>query len=273
MKKKYIYAILIVVLLSLSGFVFQYEVGYVRIGWSLYKPGEFFSGKTRDLALAAQRGNAEKIDRLVKEGVNVNAIGKRGTTPLMWVVALENEKGMRLLLKKGANPNYIPPKGSEFYSSSVTYLLSESNKSNLLKIVLDNGGDPNARNPYENNKTALMVAAESGKLANLKLLLAHGGVVNARDSKGMSALFLAVETGHFEVAYYLLAHGADYRISGITYASLNKSTLLEEVSESQNWLFDENGTYWRSKVFDWFKKRNIEIPKRTWVNEYADKLS
>ena len=111
-----------------------------------------------------------------------------------------------------------------------------------------------------------MVAAEEGPLENVKLLVEHSADINARDDKGLNALFHAVENRQFEKAYYLLEHGADYRISGYKYASLTQSSFLQELSDSRNWGFNEQGEAERAKVLQWFSDRNIKLPPRSYEN-------
>jgi len=251
-------------------FIFHFTEGVTLIGNHLYTPRDFFTdSKSSQLALAVERGgDVKKIQKLIDEGADVNVIGKNGTSMLNWalITSKKNDQAVIVLLKNGANPNYIPPKGTDMYGLSVTYFLAESPRTGLLKVVLEHGGNPDIRNPDENNKTALMVAAEEGPLENVKLLVEHSADINARDDKGLNALFHAVENRQFEKAYYLLEHGADYRISGYKYASLTQSSFLQELSDSRNWGFNEQGEAERAKVLQWFSDRNIKLPPRSYEN-------
>lgn len=55
----------------------------------------------------------------------------------------------------------------------------------------------------------IAVAAQTGKLDYVQLLLQHGCEVDAPTGDGASALWLAVESRHLEVARELVEHGAD----------------------------------------------------------------
>ncbi len=61
--------------------------------------------QVRALAKAAGRGRIRKIDELFGRGVDVNARGTSGATPLFW--AMKNAKGFRRLLELGADPNAV----------------------------------------------------------------------------------------------------------------------------------------------------------------------
>jgi outer membrane protein assembly factor BamB len=64
--------------------------------------------------------------------------------------------------------------------------------------------------PARYGQTPLYFAAEKGHLAVVKRLVERGANVNAEDSFfGATALGIALQGGHNEVARYLLAHGAD----------------------------------------------------------------
>ena len=84
--------------------------------------------------------------------------------------------------------------------------------------------------------TALMMAAEAGQLGSVQLLLKANAAmdVNALDTRGYSALHLAVENDHREVAKVLIDNGADVNSARnnhwtciLSAAFLGSTTLLE----------------------------------------------
>src|SRR2546428_3252830 len=81
--------------------------GNVRYGSTSYNDTDVFGDGTSALALAkaAGRGDVKEINRLIAEGVSVNAVGKQGITPLWWALWTKNYEGFSALLDKGANPN------------------------------------------------------------------------------------------------------------------------------------------------------------------------
>ncbi|EQD27192.1 ankyrin-like protein [mine drainage metagenome] len=66
----------------------------------------FKDPQTLALVEAACHGDLPKIDALVKQGANVNAMGYRDMSVLGWTMACHSHRGFERLLELGANPNY-----------------------------------------------------------------------------------------------------------------------------------------------------------------------
>ncbi len=129
--------------------------------------------------LAARMGNAAVINQLVQANAEIEAQERRGQTALMWAAAAGNVDAVDALLKAGANANVATK--SDF--------------------------------------TAMMFAAREGHKLVVHRLLVAGVDVNQTmkpkasgnrvPRKGTSALTMAVESGHFELAMFLVEQGAD----------------------------------------------------------------
>ncbi len=76
----------------------------------------------------------------------------------------------------------------------------------VAKILLDKGADPNARNM--NGWTSLMGAAANGHEGATKLLLDRGANVNFKHSYGYTALKLAKHKKHKKIVELLIKRGA-----------------------------------------------------------------
>lgn len=73
--------------------------------------------------------------------------------------------------------------------------------------------------PAKYGQTPLYYAAEKGHLAAVKLLVERGANVKAKDSFfGASALGMALQGGHYELARYLLSKGADDAAAALSIA-------------------------------------------------------
>ena len=78
----------------------------------------------------------------------------------------------------------------------------------LRRFVYTENESVNDRNRYDDNNTALMVAAYKGHFKVVEFLVDNGADVNARDKRGRTPLTLALENGYTDVVKYLKKHGA-----------------------------------------------------------------
>jgi ankyrin repeat protein len=142
-------------------------------------PNTTLRGGETALMSAARTGNAGAVKALLARGADVNAKERRGQTPIMWAAAEGNTEVVNLLIRAGAD----------------------------FTTALDSGFTP------------LFFAARDGRSETVRALLAAGADINSTiqprrasakgPRPGTSALLLAVENGHFELAIDLLKAGAD----------------------------------------------------------------
>ena len=163
----------------------------------------FGRGAVRDLARAAAAGKADAVTLAMRAGADPNARGKEGLTPLFWSIMANNTAGVEALLKVGANPN-LPMRmnnGKGFEWDEYPVVIAAKGKPDVLKALLDSGGDPESAS----HKLSALEAAV-GCLECVRMLVEHGANVN-RVIEGENAGFSAVATGQFDVVIYLLKRG------------------------------------------------------------------
>jgi DNA polymerase III delta prime subunit len=112
------------------------------------------------------------------------------------------------LLQGGASPSIVATAPKDEHS--LTPLHSATNKDDLVmvKLLLDNGADINAKDDYMKS-TPLHSAAEKRKLEMAKLLLDNGANVNAKDDYSDTPLHAAAQKNNLEMAKLLISKGAD----------------------------------------------------------------
>lgn len=197
---------------------------------------------------AAVDGDLVAIDRYIKAGANVNAIGKDGISPLLFVLISHAFKGAEHLLKAGANPNYKEPKDN--YSAML--LAAGGNLPEVLELLLKYGGDPNLRG-YA-NEPMLFIAVGQFRKENIDILLRHGADINVHMGGKFSnaddtAADVAMALGRFDLAADLIDRGLNYNIQRM--AATAEIRQVSPSSEQQRW---------KDKVIELLKARGACFP-------------
>ncbi|KAK9419097.1 putative Fungal N-terminal domain-containing protein [Seiridium unicorne] len=109
----------------------------------------------------------------------------------------------KLLLDRGANPNYVFPSNSGIILVSVCAPVFFKS----AKLLVEYGARVNHRN--RDGHSSLYWASRCGNPELLRLLLEHGGDVNITDNGGCTPLHLAAKDGKVDIARIVLEHGAD----------------------------------------------------------------
>ncbi|CAH1801482.1 unnamed protein product, partial [Owenia fusiformis] len=111
---------------------------------------------------------------------------------------------------------YLLP-GLEFPKDTIVWAFGNNvtMSRETIQLLMEYGMDINARYKcfpvygfYENDKTALMFAAEKNNLECCRTLIDHGADVNASAINGQTALMFAAEKNNVECCRTLIDHGA-----------------------------------------------------------------
>jgi ankyrin repeat protein len=136
----------------------------------------------------------------------LNARGPDGSTPFMYAVLYSDAATLERLLKQGADPN----KRDDANATALMWAAADLEKT---KILLDRGADVNARS--NDFRTSLTIAAtRQGNVAVLKLLLDQGANPNpnALPATFSSPLVQAATAADPEMMQLLLDRGADVKM-------------------------------------------------------------
>ena len=207
------------------------------------------------LALAATNGNAAMLELLPKAGANPNATQAEGETALMTAARTGIPEAVKVLLSHGADVN---AKESWRGQTALMWAAAEGH-AETVQLLLQAGAQIDARSNA--GWTALLFAAREGRVAAVKTLLAGGADVNdtllARSgrgrgsaaaaaagadaaveqrpqTRGSSALVLAVGSAHFELAAALLDAGADPNAAAQGWTALHHITWIRKPGTGSN---------------------------------------
>lgn len=162
----------------------------------LIKAGADVNGTRNPLLSAAGQSNVEVIRVLLDAGADVRAV----PYVLTECVKEGSKEGLLFLIEHGANVR--PNNGDPPLIAAVDEGVLEK-----ARILIDHGADINApaRITYF---TPLIEAALNGRLEMAKLLIEKGADVNRRSLYGVTALSLATQKNHSDIAKLLKNAGA-----------------------------------------------------------------
>lgn len=171
------------------------------------------------LSLACLNGSRLVVDTLLAAGADPNAARTNGETPLMTAARAGGLDAVRSLLAAGADPD---AREAALGQTALMLAVAE-NHTAVARLLLETGAAASARS--KNRFTPLLFAAQQGNLEAADLLLAAGadigesapdgigGNTNARSrfvpDTDAAALLVAIDSGHADMARFLLARGAD----------------------------------------------------------------
>jgi ankyrin len=153
------------------------------------------------------------VERLIRQGVDVNAAGGDGATALHWASYRDDLAIADLLLRAGARVNVANDLGA-----TALWIAGVNGSAPMVRRLLQAGANPNLALP--SGETALMAAARSGSAEAVDLLAARGADANARATRGQTALMWAVAQKHPAVVKVLLEHGADLHARSDTWSQV-----------------------------------------------------
>jgi ankyrin repeat protein len=189
------------------------------------------------LSIACTLGNFAITERLLAAGADANFTRPGGETPLMIASRTGNAGVLQSLLKHGAKVDAKECRGQ----TALMWAAAEGHAESVNALI-EAGADVKASS--DSSFTAMMFAAKNGRSEVVKRLLEAGVDVNAvmhpkstggrapRD--GTSALLLAVESGHFELAMLLVAKGADPNDQRSGYTPLHAMSWVRKPDRGEN---------------------------------------
>lgn len=159
------------------------------------------------LIYASEKGNINIMQYLIDNGIDVNGkADDNGDTPLLWAVTGQNPyEASKLLIENGADVNAANDGGV----APATILAASTPK--VVKLLKDNGADLDTK--FLDYYPPIAIAAGAGNLEIVKAFVENGADVNYYPNDiNYTAIFHAIDQGHYEVAEYLFKNGVDLNI-------------------------------------------------------------
>jgi uncharacterized protein len=174
------------------------------------------------LAEAARVGNVSLVQMLLDAGADANRANQDGETPLMLAARTGVVKVAEVLVSHGANVNAreqvrnqtaLMWAAAEGRPEMVAFLISRGAAVNVRATANDwlnqMTSEPRVQYRPTGGLTPLLYAARDGCLGCVEALLKGGADIDLPNPDGMTPLMVAIDNSYFEVARYLLDHGAN----------------------------------------------------------------
>lgn len=170
-------------------------------------PDEIFQDEqVVELAHAAMKGDAEKINELIESGVDVNSKGKGGLNPLTFAMLAQNLRGFEALLGRGADATQQYADGkSVVHYAAVSDLAGQEFMASLIKHGVD-------LNETGTNRIPIFEAVFDDSLPRLKMMIDAGSKIEWKDFSGDTPLLHAAGMRQWAAVSLLLENGANYNV-------------------------------------------------------------
>ncbi|HEX3880200.1 MAG TPA: ankyrin repeat domain-containing protein [Bryobacteraceae bacterium] len=180
------------------------------------------------LAQACTNGDGPMVQLLLEHGADPNQALPGGETPLMTASRTGKAAAVRALLAKDAQVEAKEAHGQ----TAMVWAATEGNVEAAQELIKFGA---NFKIRLNSGMTPLLLAVREGKMEMVRLLLKAGADVNETlqipqggrpggpkpGRRGQSALHIAVENAHYELAAFLLDSGADPNANGPGYTALH----------------------------------------------------
>lgn len=207
----------------------------------LLKNGTIYTNqaKTSPLIIMAAEADAELVEELVKNGVDVNAKTPSGETALMIAAQHDNQVAIQSLLIHRADID-----AKDNLGRTALIHAAQKGQINCVKYLTEQGSDVLWLTREGN--TSLMLAAEKGYVSVVSYLSKYEEL-DHKNNIGDTALIMAARGGFYEISEILLKLGVNPRIRNkkrenailtVNPNNENLISLLEEYESSRSWLKD-----------------------------------
>ena len=250
------------------------------------------------LMLASASGNAEAVRLLLEHTADANAAeSANGETALMFAAALDRADAVTELLKHGADParasKMVNLDGVTAPEETLQNTIRDAQNARSAGDAPRPAADPAApaspgvggvTRAYAFNElvgtqgglTALHFAARQGSARSVQALVEHGASVNALSpGDGVSPLLIATVNGQFDIAKYLIAHGANPNLAnaaGVTplFAVLNIEWAPRMFYPQPRAQLQQETSYLdlMTLLLDKGADPNARLSRRTWFTQY-----
>ncbi len=213
----------------------------------------FDAGPQAALEIAIRTDDVSRIDDALKHGAAVNARGKFDITPLMVAVDAQRLRAVQALLKAGALPNALAKDGNGAVSLAVRSYLAQPNGRQILRAILDGGGNPDTRQP--DGDPVLMRFVLDRDVADLALMKQLGANLDIRDRGGDPLITKLAMAQDWDMVWAFIELGAE-----ADYEHGRSRQPLSLALKGDYPARDSPLYPYKRKVWQFLKDKGVEVP-------------
>eukprot|EP00210_Caulerpa_lentillifera_P001613 g1551.t1 len=155
------------------------------------------------LLIALEQRHQPMVSYLLEhESCKAAASSRDGPHLLHYIISLNNEEWLKLLVNKGTNINAFTPDGE-----IPVFLAVKHCKNKFLRILLDFNADPNVCT--KDGKLALHEAIRRSNMKAVKMLIRHGADASVVDKDGLTPLEMTINKTNLQMLELLLDKRVD----------------------------------------------------------------
>lgn len=272
--------ILRIIKIALTLYVLYWVVIFlVLIYNSFTEPHEYLASDYRifkdtpawDLAKAVRDADTAEIShQILEKKIPIDFQDSiYGKSILSLAVYQDNIKSVKKLLELGADPNlYEDTIDGNGYNPVIDACIFEDISVEILKLLLDYGGNPNSVSKGVNKNgnivhplrnSAMEEAASSGEIEKIKVLMDYGADINfipVRDYD-TDPLWKSLLTEQMNTALFLLEHGAKYDKEYLNPFTNSKENILHLLRKIDLPLNSEEYKY-KLKIINLLKTKGLD---------------
>ncbi len=157
------------------------------------------------LVYAAEEGNLECLEILLRAGITPNAKSERGYPAICRAVHKDHLPAIRMLMEAGADPDLSDSQGTTPLMCSI-----RSSNRHIFAYLMEQ--EPDLERTDINGETVLFKAVKEGNTTLTRKLIEAGAEVDVVNNDGITPLMIAVRQERIGVVKALLNAGADPNI-------------------------------------------------------------
>lgn len=159
-----------------------------------------------EVAEIAERGSPTFLQWVLEKGARLNFPIDRDRATLAFAITVRCQKGVQLLVKEGADVNYLD---KHLCRTPLSYALERGDMMTIKSIVKANLFDYTRNDtPDKYGRTPLSYAVQGGKIGIVSRLLDSGAKPNSEDGKCRTPLSYAATASFPRIVKMLLSRGA-----------------------------------------------------------------